>query len=211
MGGTCSNNRTLVRPNKARPFYGAHKPAVQRIPTARAARAVCRRRRFTQLDSAAAPRARTPAHEPGPGTAPPLYSNSIPLGCTSIAGEIERSRRRWRRPRGCRLWALSRDPQVRENLPNHRGSSMVASRRSRPPHSGQARTSIWNVRRRSSAHACEAEPYEMGLGRAITILPRAELGVLRAAHHRRSKCREQPSRRLPAFWRRDLGERRQDN
>ena len=77
---------------------------------------------------------------------------------------------------------------------------MVASRRSRPPHSGQARTSIWNVRRRSSAHACEAEPYEMGLGRAITILPRAELGVLRAAHHRRSKCREQPSRRLPAFW-----------
>ena len=34
-----------MRPNKARPFYGAHKPAVQRIPTARAARAVCRRRR----------------------------------------------------------------------------------------------------------------------------------------------------------------------
>jgi hypothetical protein len=40
---------------------------------------------------------------------------------------------------------LGREPEVRENLPDHDGSSMVATTRIRPPHRGQANTSIANV------------------------------------------------------------------
>ena len=97
----------------------------------------------------ASPRARSRG---GPGTAPPLC-NELHIARPHL--------NRWRNrtvpsppAAAARLqaWALSRDPQVRANLPNHVGSSMVASRRTRPRHSGQARTSIWKVRRRSSAH-----------------------------------------------------------
>ena len=81
-------------------FYGAHKPAAQSNPDARAARAVSLQR--WSLSSVRRARMRGPQARSGDWR--PVGPNSITLGRISIAAEVEQS---------CCLWRRSRGPHAR--------------------------------------------------------------------------------------------------